>query len=65
MALIYRLYAIVMGSSYTPIWGATASVHDSTAFKDSSLYQQRSLMMADHEYLLGNNAYQLDAGILF
>ena len=31
--------------------GATASMHDSTAFKGSSLYQQRSLMMAVHEYL--------------
>ena len=44
--------------------GATASMHDSTAFKGSSLYQQHSLMMADHEYLLGDKAYQLDKHLI-
>lgn len=44
--------------------GATASTHDSTAFKGSLLYQQRSLMMADHEYILGDKAYQLDKHLI-
>lgn len=44
--------------------GATASTHDSTAFKGSSLYQKHSLMMAGHEYLLGDKAYQLDKHLI-
>ena len=44
--------------------GHTASVHDSTAFKASSLYQNRSRYFEDEEFVLADKAYALEKHVI-
>lgn len=44
--------------------GYTASTHDSTAFKGSTLYPARSNFINSQEYLLADKAYQLNRHII-
>ena len=44
--------------------GHPAAAHDSTAFKDSRLYKNRSSYFHNHEYLLADKAYSLEKHII-
>ena len=64
MASTCKLSATWSGRFTYASTGYTASIHDSTAFKNCTLYSERSTYIPNGEYLLADKADQLDRHVI-